>query len=169
MRGLACSPGLQDHAAGPELALEARSPETRKSPHLNPASTLQEEQEGPALRDSVTGPSLAAPEAARLGGWEPVRSVPPGSAWEVRHPRAQPGPHPEPLRGITQHPLQASPRGWGSSEAEGGRGRRAERAASIAHSEPACPPLHLSVWGSGATDRVPQGEATASLGQDSLR
>lgn len=94
MRGLACSPGLQDHAAGPELALEARSPETRKSPHLNPASTLQEEQEGPALRDSVTGPSLAAPEAAQLGGWEPVRSVPPA----VRGRSATPEPSQAPTQ-----------------------------------------------------------------------
>lgn len=96
-----------------------RSQDTEDSPPPGPVSDRDptptfQQKEGPAPRDSVIGPRLPLLQQPGPGGWELVRSVPRAAPGRSATPRAQPIPHPEPLRGAAQHPLQASPRAWGS-------------------------------------------------------
>lgn len=144
-----------------------RSQDTGDSPPPGPVSDRDptptfQQKEGPAPRDSVIGPRLPLLQQPGPGGWELVRSVPRAAPGRSATPRAQPIPHPEPLRGTAQHPLQASPRAWGSGPGSS-RARREAREGSV-HSalSPAphlqrkrAPLFHFSVWGTGGCTKGP--------------
>lgn len=128
--GQACSPAPKDHEAA-EMGSRAPRPRSQgrsEPPPPGPASSEDptfplQEQEGPAPRDSVIGPSLAA---AGLGGWEPVRSVPGAAPGRSATPGATEGSYPASFAGFTQR------LGFQSRLREG-RGRRAARAVSTGH------------------------------------